>query len=275
MACKCSNAEKPVMATITKIVRETPSIKTYYIDFEINAKPGQFVMLWLPGLDEKPFTLTAIGKECAVTVQCKGKFTKAMCQLEEGDKIGVRGPYGNGFSIEGVKKACIVAGGCGAAPILLLAEQLQAKGVETKIIDGAKTGNECLFSERLGKTTSDFYITTDDGSLGEKGYTTTMLEKFLNKEKFDMIYCCGPEVMMKAVFTQCEKFEAKCQLNLERYMRCGFGVCGACALGKWIVCRDGPVFAGEQLRETKDFGAKAMLKSGRPVTTKEFAEWRQ
>ena len=268
-------SEKPHMTKIVRIVRETPSIKTYYLDYGMDAKPGQFSMLWLPGLDEKPFTMTAAGKQSAVTVQCKGKFTNKMCQLKEGDKIWVRGPYGNGFDTEGIKTACIVAGGCGAAPILILAEQFKEKGIETTIILGAKTGNECLFKERLGKTTKSLYITTDDGSLGEKGFTTTILEKLLSEKKFDSVFCCGPEPMMMAVFRACEKHKASCQLNMERYMRCGFGICGACALGKFLVCKDGPVFTEEQLSKIPDFGKKAMLKSGKVVTTKEFAEWRQ
>lgn len=268
-------SEKPAMAKIKRIVQETPSIKTYYLDYSMNAKPGQFAMLWIPGLDEKPFTLTASGKECAVTVQCKGKFTKAMCKLKEGDKFGIRGPYGNGFDYAKAKKACIVAGGCGAAPILLLAEQLQAKGIETAIVNGAKTAKECLFKERLEKASKSLYITTDDGGLGEKGFATTVLERLLSKESFDVVFGCGPEIMLKKVFEICEKHKVECQLNLERWMRCAFGVCGACALGKWLVCKDGPVFKAEQLRNTKDFGERAMLKSGKVVSTKEFAEWRQ
>jgi len=265
----------PKTVAIKRIVQETPSINTYYLDYLMDAKPGQFAMLWLPGLDEKPFTLTAAGKECAVTVQCKGKFTKKLFSLKKGDKVGIRGPYGKGFDFKEVKKACIVAGGCGAAPILLLAEQLQKKGVELAVINGAKTGKDCLFKERLGKTTKNFYITTDDGSLGEKGYATSVLEKLLAKEKFDAVFGCGPEPMMKKAFEICEKANVKCQLNLERWMRCAFGVCGACALGKWLVCKDGPVFESGQLREMSEFGQKALLKSGKEVSMKEFAEWRQ
>ncbi len=265
----------PKMVSIKRIVQETPNIKTYYLEHKMNAKPGQFAMLWLPDIDEKPFTLTAKGKECAVTVQCKGKFTKAMCDLKEGGKIGIRGPYGNGFSTEEVKKVCIIAGGCGAAPVLLLAEQFKKKGIDLSVILGAKTGKECLFKERLGKTTKNLYITTDDGSLGEKGYATSMLEKLLAKQKFDIVFGCGPEPMMKKAFEICERKGIECQLNLERYMRCGFGVCGACALGKWLVCKDGPVFKSEQLREMPEFGEKALLKSGKEVSLKEFAEWRQ
>ncbi len=267
--------ETPETATIKKISQETPSIRSFRLDFPMQAKPGQFAMLWLPGIDEKPFTLTAEGKECAVTVQEKGKFTKALFKLKEGDKIGIRGPYGNGFSTSRVKKACIVAGGCGAAPILLLAEELQKQGIKTAIINGARTEKECLFAERLRKTTHDLYITTDDGSLEEQGFVTAPLQRLLEKEKFDCVFGCGPEAMLKKVFELCEKYKVPCQLNLERYMRCATGICGSCVLGKWLVCKDGPVFNSKQLRETEEFGSKALLKCGKDVPIKEFAEWRQ
>lgn len=263
------------MASITRIVEETPSIKSYYLDQAIDARPGQFAMAWLPGLDEKPFTLTAAGRESAITVQCKGRFTRELCRLKEGDRIGIRGPYGNGFDFKKVKRACIISGGCGAAPILLLAEELHRKGVKLAVVNGARTGSECLFRKRLEKTTKDFYITTDDGSLGEKGFATSVLERLLKEKKFDAVFGCGPEPMLKKVFEACERARVECQLNLERYMRCAFGICGACAVGKWLVCRDGPVFASSQIREMPEFGERAMLKSGREVSLREFAEWRQ
>ena len=84
-----------------------------------------------------------------------------------------------------------------------------------------------------------------------------------------------PEIMLKKTFEACEKAKVECQLNLERWMRCAFGVCGACALGKFLVCKDGPVFKSRQLRQMQEFGKKAMLKSGKLVSTKEFAKWRQ
>lgn len=271
---QAKKAEKPRMAVIKKIVQETPSIKTFQFDFAMEAKPGQFAMAWIPGIDEKPFTLTAAGKECAITVQEKGKFTKALFALKEGDKIGIRGPYGKGFNIAKVKKACIIAGGCGAAPILLLAEQLQKKGIKTAIVLGTKTGGECLFRSRLAKTTKSLYITTDDGSLGEKGFATGALEKLLAKEKFDCVFGCGPEAMLSKVFELCEKRKVNCQLNLERWMRCSIGICGSCAISGFLVCKDGPVFSSEQLRKMKEFGQTAMLNCGKTVSLKEFAEWR-
>lgn len=264
----------PKMCRIKKIVQETPTIKTFVLDLEMKAAPGQFIMAWIPRVDEKPFTLTGIGKEIAITVQKKGKFTEKLFELKEGNSIGIRGPYGNGFDFKEVKKACIVAGGCGAAPVLLLAEELKKKKTGLKIILGAKTGTECLFKNPLSKA-GDLYITTDDGSLGEKGFTTTMLEKLLQNEKFDCVFACGPEIMMAKVFEICEKFGAECQLNLERFMKCGgMGICGQCAMGELLVCKDGPVFSSAQLRNAKEFGKYARLKSSKLVTLKEFAEWR-
>jgi dihydroorotate dehydrogenase electron transfer subunit len=266
--------DTPKICRIKKIVQETPSIKTFYLDFEIDAKPGQFAMAWLPGIDEKPFTLTAVGKEIAITVQEKGKFTKAFFAMKESDSIGIRGPYGNGFDYKGVKKACIVAGGCGAAPVLLLAQELARKKIKLKIILGARTGKECLFKKQLAKT-GDLYITTDDGSEGEKGFTTTALENFLQKEKFDCVFACGPEQMLSKVFALCEKFKVECQLNLERFMKCSFGICGQCAINGFLVCKDGPVFSCEQLRKMPEFGNSARLKSTKKVSLQEYSNWRQ
>ncbi|MBN1941020.1 MAG: dihydroorotate dehydrogenase electron transfer subunit [Candidatus Diapherotrites archaeon] len=264
----------PKMARIKKIAQETPSIRTFYLDLETDAKPGQFAMAWLPRVDEKPFTLTGTGNETAITVQEKGKFTKKMFELKEGNSIGIRGPFGKGFDFGGAKNACIVAGGCGAAPLLMLAEELKKRDVNLKIVLGARTGNECLFKERL-KNTGEIYITTDDGSLGEKGFTTSVLERLLEKEKFDCVFGCGPEPMLVRVFELCEKFGAECQLNLERFMKCATGICGQCAIDEWLVCKDGPVFKSTQIRKMRDFGKFAMLKSAKKVSLQEYAQWRQ
>ena len=263
------------MCKIKKIIQETPSIKTFVLDLDLQAKPGQFVMAWIPGTDEKPFTLTAIGKETAITVQEKGKFTQALFALKEGTQIGIRGPYGKPFDFENVKSACIVAGGCGAAPVLLLAEELAKKNVSLKIILGARTGNECLFQNKL-KDSGELFVTTDDGSLGEKGFTTQVLEKLLEKEKFDGVFSCGPEIMMSKVFEVCEEHKVECQLNLERFMKCaGMGICGQCAINEYRVCKDGPVFKSTELRKMQEFGKSARLKSAKKVSLQEYAQWRQ
>ncbi|MBW2985010.1 dihydroorotate dehydrogenase electron transfer subunit, partial [Candidatus Woesearchaeota archaeon] len=103
----------PKTVKITKVVKENYKVKTFYLDINLKAKPGQFVMAWIPGVDEKPFTLSSIAP-VAITVEEKGKFTSRMFKLKEGDSVGIRGPYGHGFSAK--PNACIVAGGMGIAP---------------------------------------------------------------------------------------------------------------------------------------------------------------
>ena len=256
--------ELPEMVKITKIVNENPYVRTFFMDKKIDAKPGQFVMAWIPGLDEKPFSLSYAGKQTAITVEQKGKFTKALFGMKAGDKIGIRGPYGNGFTLKA--NACVVAGGCGAAPLALLIERLKRPFV----IQGARSKDRIIFGTRFKNAS----ITTDDGSFGARGFVTDVLENALRKRHFAMVYACGPEVMMKRVFEICERYGVACEASLERYMKCGFGVCGQCEIDGLRVCKDGPVFSSVQLRKTRDFGSFARLKSGQRVAVSEYAKWR-
>jgi dihydroorotate dehydrogenase electron transfer subunit len=257
-------AELPEMARIKRIADENPYVKTFFLDKKIDAKPGQFVMVWIPDVDEKPFSLSCIGKETAITVEEKGNFTRALFKMKEGDKIGIRGPYGNGFSLKA--NACVVAGGCGVAPLSPLIGQLK----NPFVIQGARSQDRIIFGDRFGGAV----ITTDDGSAGTKGFVTDALEDALKKRKFAAVYMCGPEIMMKKVFELCERYGVECEASLERYMKCGFGVCGQCEAGGLRVCKDGPVLSSARLRMIKDFGNFARLKSGEKVAISEYAKWR-
>ena len=257
----------PKTVKIKKVVDETRKIKTFFLDTKIWAAPGQFIMVWIPGVDEKPFGLSYIGNDTAITIQPKGKFTKKMLGLSVGDIIGVRGPYGNGFTLK--KNACIIAGGCGIIPLAPLAEMIK----NCVVIIGAKTSEDLLFIERMRKA-SELYIATDDGSSGAKGYATDILRKLLKEKTFDVIYTCGPEAMIKSVFDIAEEHGIETQASLERFMKCGFGVCGQCVINGFRVCKDGPVFSSEQLRKMTELGKFARLKSGKKVTVKEYYNWR-
>jgi dihydroorotate dehydrogenase electron transfer subunit len=257
-------AELPEMVKIIKIVNENPYVKTFFLDKKIDAKPGQFVMAWLPGIDEKPFSLSYAGNETAITVEEKGAFTKAMFKLKEGDRIGIRGPYGNGFTLK--TNACVVAGGCGIAPLAPLIERLK----NPFVIQGARSKDRIIFERRFASAK----ISTDDGSAGAKGFVTEVLERALAKTKFSIVYACGPEIMMTKVFEICERHGIECEASLERYMKCGFGVCGQCEADGLRVCKDGPVFSSENLRKIKDFGSFARLKTGKKVAINEYANWR-
>ena len=107
--------QMPAAVTITKIVEETPSIRTFVFDREIAARPGQFVMVWVPGVDEVPMALSS---PSSITVQKVGDATAALFAMHEGDRIGIRGPYGNGFAVSG--RTLVVGGGVGASPLLPL-----------------------------------------------------------------------------------------------------------------------------------------------------------
>jgi len=261
------------MARISRIVQETPTIKTFYFEKELQGMPGQFVMLWLPRIDEKPFSISFFGKESALSVQKKGKFTEKMFELKEGDKIGVRGPFGKGFALEKVKNAIIVGGGCGIAAIASLPKVLKEKGIKARIILGAKNKEELFFEnlESLGNLT----VCTDDGSKGLKGFVTQALQEELEKEKPDCVFACGPEVMLAKVFEICEKQKVECQLSLERFMKCGIGICGQCVIDDQLVCKDGPVFNSEKIRKLSEFGKFARLKSGEKAELKDYYAWRQ
>ena len=99
-------------------------------------------------------------------------------------------------------------------------------------------------SKKLG---TDLYITTDDGSKGVKGYATDVFEELMKNEKFDLVYGCGPEIMLKKIFEISGRNKTNCELSLERYMKCGFGVCGQCAIDDKLVCMDGTVFNSAKL----------------------------
>jgi len=232
------------MVTITRIVKEAPSVKTLFFDKKFDARPGQFVMVWVPGIDEIPMALSAPD---AITVQEIGDATKALGILKTGDQIGIRGPYGNGFSPEG--RVLAIAGGVGAAPLLPLAEQYPG----VTFILGARSASDLLYTNILSRC-SDLRIATDDGSAGYHGYVAGLLRD-MEFSEFDMICVCGPEMMMKSIL---DVLDAKGlsqigYFSLHRYMKCGVGLCGSCCIDPdgFCVCRDGPVFRGDLLLKSE------------------------
>ncbi len=243
---------------IKKIIDETPNIKTFVINEKIDFKPGQFAMLWLPGVDEKPFSFMDKDK---FTIARVGDFTNKMFKLKEGDKIGIRGPYGSYFKPYG-EKILAVAGGVGAVPIMSFVREY--KDLDITVILGARTEKELLFREEFNKY-CNLEVCTDDGSCGYKGFTTDKLKEILKKDKYDLIITCGPEIMMKKVFDISNKHNIPIQASLERYMKCAIGICGICCIGEFTVCKDGPVFTGEQLKLLEEFGNYKRDASGKKI----------
>ncbi len=262
--------QKHIMLRVTEKQRDSRNFATLFFDYDLPFKPGQFIMVWIPGLDEKPYTISFHSKKrFGVTIEAKGIFSQKAISLDKGDLIGVRGPFGNGFEINPEEKVAVVAGGCGMAPLATLVEKLPE---DTCFIHGARSREFILYPERFD---IQRHFCTDDGSFGQKGLVTDLLEQqIVSSQHFDRVYTCGPEIMMYHVFKVCERHHIPCQVSLERYMRCGFGVCGACVCGSQVVCKDGPVFNSKDLREMPDFNKSALLKSGKAVDLSQYFSWR-
>jgi len=254
----------PKVTDILGLKNENKKVKTIKFKHPEKIVPGQFYMIWIPGVDEIPMSVSFIeNKVKGITFKKVGDATNALFKLKKGDKIGIRGPYGNGFKIEG-KKAIFVAGGTGIAMIAPAVVHALKNNINSTVIIGAKSKEELFFEKRLKNLNIKLYVCTDDGSCGEKGFTTDILEKIIKNEKNPRIYTCGPEIMMKKIV---EKFtDIPIQASLERYMKCGFGICGQCTIGEGIrVCKEGPVFGGETLRKIDDFGKYKKDASGKKI----------
>jgi dihydroorotate dehydrogenase electron transfer subunit len=261
---------------ILRVKDESPMVKTFTFKDKLcaKAKPGQFLMLWIPGIDEIPLSVLDTEENGMVSVAVKkiGEATEALHNKKVGDVIGVRGPFGNSFTLkEG--KILMVGGGTGLVPLVFLAKKLASETGKLVFLMGAKSRDELLFLDELKQTLvrekASLIATTEDGSYGIKGMATAPLESLLTKEEFDMIYTCGPEKMIRKVFETAEKHGIILEASLERLMRCAIGLCGSCVIGKYRVCRDGPVFTAKQLRKVKsEFGISTRDFDGRKIPLK-------
>jgi dihydroorotate dehydrogenase electron transfer subunit len=255
---------------LTDVISECEGFTSlWFVDpWTAKARPGQYVMAWIPGLDEVPMSLSAIdeGGRSSITVRAVGEATEALSSLEPGDRIGVRGPYGNGYRVEG-RRPILVAGGSGASSLMPLVRELVSRGAKPTFILGARSSDQLMFLEKLEKLLGDdLVISTDDGSRGYSGYASGYAAKLMEGDGYDQVYTCGPELMMARVFMDAEAMGLPVQASLERFIKCSAGLCGACAVGPYRVCVDGPVFDSGMLREVRgEFGVSKMDLSGKTV----------
>ena len=251
------------VVAVTERVVETPSTVTLRFPYPTAADPGQFVMLWLPGDDELPMSLSYTdGPSKGVTIKAMGATTRRAQSIVPGDRLGVRGPYGNHFDLS-PKRVLIVSGGSGAAALAPAAGGARAAGSAVTVALGATREPELLFQERFRAMGARVELATDDGSAGAKGFVTAVAERLLLSEPFDAVWTCGPEVMMKKVIVAAAARSVPVYCSLERHMKCALGMCDACALGPWHVCVDGPVFEASRLAGLPEFGRSHRDASGR------------
>jgi dihydroorotate dehydrogenase electron transfer subunit len=214
--------------------------------------PGQFAQLRVDGSKEtflrRPISINFVDtklNQIWFLVQLVGAGSRALGRLREGDTLNALLPLGNGFSmpVSAEKKHLLVGGGVGTAPLLYLGAQMNLMGMRPTFLLGARTKDMLLQLEDFERV-GDVYVTTEDGSAGEKGFVTQ--HSILFKQHFDRISVCGPSPMMKAVARFARANSVPCEVSLENMMACGLGACLCCVektvKGNVCVCTEGPVF---------------------------------
>jgi dihydroorotate dehydrogenase electron transfer subunit len=233
-----------------------------------NALPGQFITLHIPGnltpLLRRPFSIHRLiktnGSVTGIEILYKvvGGFTEKLARLTAGSQLDLLGPIGKGFTIsDTTRKAAFVAGGIGVAPLVFLADAMAETGMnlsDSIVCLGGRTSVDILCAHVFTSFELNIFTTTDDGSLGEKGLVTQLLEKWLASNRPDIIYACGPMPMLRAVTDIAKKNSLPCEVSIETIMACGLGACLGCAVNKnektdtyQHVCIDGPVFDASEL----------------------------
>ncbi len=242
----------PRVVKIDDVIVENRYTKTFVLHAAVpNAMPGQFVMLWLPGRDEKPFALVA-RDPLTVTIAAVGPCTRALHELGVGDVLGWRGPLGHGFDLAGDGEALLIGGGYGMAALAFAASELRQQNVQTTVAIGGRSAEDILFEERLSALGARVLVATEDGSRGTRGFVTDVARPIL--ERRPRVFACGPEAMLVALMRQAIAKNIPAQLSVERYVKCGFGICGQCTLSGKLVCQDGPVFTAQALAQLLEFG---------------------
>jgi len=269
--CSRSSAQKNLPRTypVAGIRKETTHVHTFTFNVSLGAKPGQFVMVWLPGVDEVPMSVANDdGKKLQITFFAVGDTTKKLATLKKGDLVGLRGPFGTHYEWKPKQHLALVAGGYGAAPMFFAASEAAKDGCTLTVIVGARAKEHLLYLDafkRLPRTTLS--VATDDGSQGHQGYNVDLLRELLEGKTLrlrsgstahavDQVFACGPERMLVKVSDLCFQHSVPCQLSLERYMKCGYGLCGNCVVDPLGIrlCTDGPVVKNDLVRSITEFG---------------------
>lgn len=248
---------RPRIVRVELVEKESPIAKSlFFKDHEAeSALPGQFLMIWILGFDELPMSVSLPVDGCVgITVKMSSRVVQGLNDLRVGDKIGVRGPYGRPLKPVG-KRALLVAGGTGIPPLALFCKRYVRMFEKLTLILGARTKDELMLDKKIRGILGgrgQVLVSTDDGSAGFSGSAPKLAKKLLGENSYDSIYVCGPELMIKKIYDLGVESGIPVQASLERIMKCGVGICGSCCIGKYLVCRDGPVFEAQRIKELED-----------------------
>jgi dihydroorotate dehydrogenase electron transfer subunit len=237
---------------ITRVMIESHTTRRLVFDGSLgNARPGQYVMVWLPGIGEKPYSICE-NDPLSVVVSDVGPFSHQLALITAGQRIWIRGPFGNSFSLYG-KKNILAAGGYGAAPLLFLAQQARQNGTDVIVCLGARSSADLLLQDDFSHLGCEVVTATNDGSQGMHGLVTSAVNAVIDRFSADCLYACGPVPMITAISEISSQNKLHSQFSLETNLRCGMGLCGSCEMDVesrnsiglppgWLVCSDGPVF---------------------------------
>lgn len=262
------NIYVPLNGRIEGIIEQARDIKLFRVRVEqpIECRPGQFFMISVWGAGEAPISAASLPDDkgqIELCVRKAGMVTNAIHSLQEGGKISVRGPYGNGFPLEipEGRDVLLVAGGIGMAALRSLIQWLiknRNGGNGVTLLYGARAPDDILFKEEMDDWTKKgikILLTVDSGGNGWKGYVglvTGLLHEVHADFKQAAAYICGPEVMIKASMMKLSSLgmaDDNIIATLEAYMKCGIGKCGHCYFGAKYICTDGPVFSYKEIKE--------------------------
>ena len=220
--------------------------------------PGQFAQLRIDDSKEtflrRPISIHHVDferNEIAFLIQKVGNGTASLWQKQPGSTLNAILPLGKGFTMpkSPKQKVLLVGGGVGIAPLLFMGEEMQKLGVRPTFLLGARSKSDLLLLDKY-RACGTVYVTTEDGSEGEKGFVTQ--HSVLQQEKFDNIAVCGPKPMMMAMASYAKQAGTPCEVSVENMMACGLGACLCCVEetkdGNVCVCKEGPVFDVNKLK---------------------------
>ena len=257
----------PFLSEIKEVIKHTEIEYTFRMTFEGDVKPGQFFEVSLPKFGEAPISVSGIGEGTVdLTIRKVGKVTNEIFEKYEGDKLFMRGPYGNGFELENYKghEIVVVAGGTGLSPVRGIMQHFSSHPEEAKgftLITGFKSPDDVLFKQDLKEweKTMNLIVTVDqapEGYTGHTGLVTKFIPDLEIKDLEDVqVVVVGPPIMMKFTVQEFLKRgikEENIWISQERKMCCGIGKCGHCKIDDTYICLDGPVFnytKGKLLRD--------------------------
>ncbi|MBQ8780532.1 MAG: dihydroorotate dehydrogenase electron transfer subunit [Oscillospiraceae bacterium] len=253
---KYTQGKYPVIAK-TAIAKEIYDMTILCPDVAAIAQAGQFINIKAEGfMLRRPISIAGIDKvkgTLRIIFEVRGNGTKELSQIPEGGMIDIIAPLGGkGFDLAAGEKAVIVGGGIGNPPMLPIAQHF---GKKARVISGFRNASAVILQQDFASAGAEVILCTDDGSAGRKGFVTEALKEAVAAEKPDVIYACGPNVMLRRIVEIAKENGIKCQVSLEERMGCGIGACLVCACrtirdGEEYyshVCKDGPVFNAEEV----------------------------